>query len=352
MAERILIAMSGGVDSSVAAYLLTRQGYDCAGATMRLWDDWSGNGCCTVEDARQAADRIGITHYTFSCYREFAQQVVDPFRDAYLRGDTPNPCIRCNRYLKFGVLLEKARELGFDAVATGHYARIRWTPSTCRWAVRKGREAGRDQSYFLSTLDQDQLAHARFPLGDLSKAEVRRIAEEQGFASARKRDSQDICFVPDGDYGAFLEYYTKTAFPSGEILDQEGRVLGRHAGAVRYTLGQRKGLGVSFTERLYVCGKSMADNTVTLGPESALYSRVLIGADWVWGAAAGLDGPTRVTVKARSRHREQEAVAEPLDGGRVRVVFDAPQRAVTPGQGVVLYQGDAVLGGGTIVGTE
>ena len=352
MAERILAAMSGGVDSSVAAYLLQRQGYDVAGATMRLWDDGSENACCMLEDAISVANRLGIPHDVLGCYGEFDRMVVRPFQDSYLRGDTPNPCVRCNRYLKFGVLLEKARELGFDAVATGHYARICWTPSTRRWAVRKGREAGRDQSYFLSQLNQEQLSQARFPLGDIPKEAVRRIAMEQGFINARKRDSQDICFVPDGDYGAFLEWYSRTPMQEGDILDTDGRVLGRHRGAARYTLGQRKGLGVSSAERLYVCGKSMADNTVTLGPESALYSRVLYASDWVWGSVPGLDSPVRVTVKARSRHREQAATAEPLPDGRVRVMFDEPQRAVTVGQCVALYQGDAVLGGGIIEGTE
>ncbi|MBR1689986.1 MAG: tRNA 2-thiouridine(34) synthase MnmA [Oscillibacter sp.] len=355
MGAKVLVAMSGGVDSSVAAWLLQRQGYECVGVTMKLYTNESagrkGHTCCAledVEDAREVARRLDIPYYVFNFTEEFDRQVMRRFAQSYRRGDTPNPCIDCNRYLKFGALLHRAQVLGMDYIATGHYARICLTPESGRWAVRKAADPDRDQSYVLASMTQDQLAHTLFPLGRLHKSEVRRIAEEQGFVNARKHDSQDICFVPDGDYGAFLARYTGRAACPGDILDREGRVLGRHRGAECYTLGQRKGLGVSAAEPLYVCGKSMADNTVTLGPESALYGRTLLAGDWVWGAIGAPREPLRVWAKVRYRQTERPALAEPLPDGTVRLTFDEPQRAITTGQAVVLYRGDTVLGGGTI----
>ena len=355
MKKKVLVAMSGGVDSSVAAWLLQRQGYECVGVTMKLYQNETvarqGRTCCAlddVEDARSVARRLGIPHYTFNFCDEFDRQVMRKFAESYQRGDTPNPCIDCNRYLKFGALLRRAEELGIDYIATGHYAQIMRDPAAGRWALHKAADLSRDQSYVLASMTQEQLSRTLFPLGGLHKPEVRQIAEEQGFCNARKHDSQDICFVPDGDYGAFLERYTGRSYPPGDILDREGRVLGRHRGAVRYTLGQRKGLGVSAPEPLYVCGKSMADNTVTLGPEAALYSRALLAEDWVWGAIPAPAEPLRVAAKVRYRQAEQPATAERLEDGAVRLTFDEPQRAITTGQAVVLYQGDTVLGGGTI----
>ena len=355
-----MVAMSGGVDSSVTAWILTRQGYDCLGVTMRLHDEdpgpvASGYPCCTdddAEDARSVARRLGIPHSTLNLRSEFEDKVIRPFAESYERGDTPNPCIDCNRFLKFGELLRRAREAGVDYVATGHYARICWTPFARRWAVRKGLEAARDQSYVLASMTQDQLSRTLFPLGRLTKAEVRRIAEEQGFLNARKHDSQDICFVPDGDYAAFLERYTGKRYPSGDILDESGNRLGQHRGAVRYTIGQRKGLGVSAPTPLYVCAKSMRDNTVTLGPNASLFRRVLLSNGWVWGAMAPPETPFRAMAKIRYRHMEAPAVAEPSPDGTVRIRFDAPQRAITTGQAVVLYRNDEVLGGGTITAVE
>lgn len=354
MGKRVLVAMSGGVDSSVTAWLLQQQGYECVGVTMKLYNnetiDRKGYTCCAlddVEDAKSVARRLGIPHYVFNFQEEFEQHVIRDFAQVYARGDTPNPCIQCNRHLKFGKLLHRAKELGIDYVATGHYARIVELENG-RWALRKGADPARDQSYVLACMTQEELSHTLFPLADLPKAEVRRIAEEQGFVNARKHDSQDICFVPDGDYVGFLERYNGQKYAPGDIIDLQGKVLGQHRGAICYTLGQRKGLGVSAPEPLYVCGKSMEDNTVTVGPESALFRRTLIADDFIWGAIPGLDGPTRVMAKVRYRHAEQSAIAAVTEDGTVKITFDEPQRAITTGQAVVLYAGDTVLAGGTI----
>ncbi len=346
---RCMIGMSGGVDSAVAAYLLARQGFDCIGVTMRLYAGAEEGTCCSlsdVEDAKSVCRRLGIPHYTFGFLEDFDKNVMAPFVSAYEAGQTPNPCIACNRYLKFGALWQRARELGCDYLATGHYAAI-CREETGRFLLKRAADAAKDQTYVLYFLSQQQLSHTLFPLGGLTKPQVREIARQQGFVSAQKPDSQDICFVPGGDYGAFLEAYTGKQYPSGDFVDPSGRVLGRHRGAVRYTLGQRKGLGVSAETRLYVTGKDMEKNTVTLGSNEALYSTELLAADLRWTADAPAQG-RRLAAKVRYRQTEQPCRVW-LQGERLRVVFDQPQRAVTAGQAVVLYDADTVVGGGTIL---
>ena len=355
--KRALIAMSGGVDSSVAAWLMVQAGYSCIGATMRLFDnailpEGQESTCCSledVEDARSVAYRLGFPYYVFNFTGDFREKVMDKFVHCYECGATPNPCIDCNRYLKFEHLLRRALELGCDCIVTGHYARIHRDPETGRYLLCKAVHTAKDQSYFLYSLTQEQLAHTQFPLGALTKDAVREIAAEMGFVNAKKHDSQDICFVPDGDYTAFLERYTGRHYPPGDFLDRDGKVVGRHRGAVAYTLGQRKGLGLAMGAPVYVCGKNMEQNTVTVGPEDALFSRSLIAEDWNWFPFPALTRPQKVAAKTRSRQVEQPATVYPMPDGRARVVFDQPQRAITPGQAVVLYDADTVVGGGTIV---
>ena len=354
--KQALIAMSGGVDSSVAAYLTQCAGYRCMGATMRLYDNQvldmdQESTCCSlddVEDARSVALRLGMPFYVFNFTEDFREKVIDKFVNCYECGTTPNPCIDCNRHLKFEHFLRRALELGCDYVVTGHYARIEQDPCSGRYLLKKSLHKDKDQSYVLYSLTQEQLAHTLFPLGSLEKAQVRQIAEEHGFLNARKKDSQDICFVPDGDYMSFMERYTKKHYPSGDFLDLNGNVVGKHKGAVGYTLGQRKGLGLAMGAPVYVCDKDMERNTVTVGPNEALFSRTLRANDWNWFPFPELTEPMRVMAKARYRQTEQPATIYPEENGFARVEFDEPQRAITPGQAVVLYDGDTVIGGGTI----
>lgn len=335
-----LIGMSGGVDSSVAAYLMLRQGYRCEGATMRLFEN-------TDQDARAVCQRLGIPFHILDNREIFRQTVMQDFVRCYESGLTPNPCILCNRKIKFDLFLQQARELGCDCIVTGHYARIR--QENGRYLLYKAADTAKDQSYFLYALTQDQLAHARFPLGELTKTEVRQIAEEQGFINAKKHDSQDICFVPDGDYFAFLERFTQKTYENGDFLDLNGNVVGKHHGAVGYTMGQRKGLGLAMGAPVYVCDKDMEKNTVTVGPNEALFTKELVARDWNWIAFPALTEPVRCKAKARSRMAEQDATVYPMEDGLAKVIFDEPQRAITPGQAVVLYDGDTVIGGGTII---
>lgn len=339
--KKALIGMSGGVDSSVAAYLVQQQGYTCIGATMKLWSDVSA-------DAQKVAQKLGIEFHHFDLSRQFRESVVEPFVCCYEQGLTPNPCIECNRHLKFGLFLELADRLGCSHVVTGHYARI--TQEKGRFLLKKAAEENKDQSYFLYRLTQQQLARTLFPLGELSKAEARQIAEQQGFLNAQKRDSQDICFIPDGDYMAFIRSFTGKTYEDGDFLDAEGNRIGRHHGAAGYTLGQRKGLGLAMGQPVYVCAKDMSANTVTVGSEDLLMHNTLTATDWNFIAIDALTQPIRVKAKTRSRQIAQPAWVHPGKNGSATVVFDHPQRAITPGQAVVLYDGDTVVGGGTITG--
>lgn len=348
-----MIAMSGGVDSTVAAYLMGEAGWDCIGVTMKLFDLQGEAGgdrsCCSlndVNDARDAAFRLGIPHYVVNMRDAFRREVIDRFVSVYAAGGTPNPCIDCNRYLKFALLRDKARALECAALATGHYARIE--RSGGRWLLRTAADARKDQTYFLYAMTQRQLRDTSFPLGALRKDEVRGIALERGFINARKRDSQDICFCADGDYAAFIERYTGRTWPEGDIVDGAGNVLGRHRGHIRYTAGQRRGLGVSASAPLYVSAKCVDRNTVTLAPEAALYSGGLVADGLNLIACDTLERPLRVRVKTRYAQEAAGAVAVQTGADEVRVDFDEPQRAVTAGQAAVFYDGGYVVGGGTI----
>ena len=358
---RALIAMSGGVDSSVAACLMQQAGYDCTGITMRLTHNetlgQSGyQTCCSekdIEDAAEVAFALDMPYQVLDFTADFRAQIIEKFIRVYEAGGTPNPCIDCNKYMKFRHLLDWARAHGMEYVVTGHYARVEQDEATGRFLLKKGLDEGKDQSYVLYNLTQAQLAHVRLPLGGLHKSEVRAIAEEQGFVNARKHDSQDICFVPDGDYARFMEDFTGKHYPAGDFLDVSGKKVGTHSGAVRYTIGQRKGLGISAETRLFVSGKNMAENTVTVGLESALFRSSLLADEWNWIAAPPAVGqPLPCTARTRYHQPERPATATLLPDGRVRVDFAAPQRAIAPGQAVVLYNGESVIGGGTILNVE
>ena len=354
--QRVVVAMSGGVDSAVAAGLLARQGYDVIGITMRLWtlDDPSAppskRRCCSVEDvddARQAADAIGIPHYVLNMEREFQDRVVDYFVAEYGRGRTPNPCLACNEHVKFRALLDRAVALEADFLATGHYARIEGDAAGRR--LLRAVDGNKDQSYVLYTLGQAELARTLFPLGALTKPEVRALAAEMRLPVAEKPDSADICFVPEGDYRAFVrERLPRT---DGVTLDRSGAVVARHDGIDGFTIGQRKGLGVALGERRFVTEIDAERNVVTLGSEDDLMSSALVAEAVNW-IGARPDAPLRAETKIRYRTPAAAATVTPIDGGRVRVAFDRPQRAVTPGQAAVFYDGDVVLGGGTIARAE
>jgi len=347
------------VDSSVSALLMKKEGYDCIGATMRLYtgenlSDGEKN-CGSVkdaEDAKAVADRLGMPFFIYDFENEFEKNVIDRFVAAYEAGSTPNPCIDCNRYMKFDMLLDKAEELGCETIVTGHYARIEKDENSGRYLLKKAADTSKDQSYVLYSLTQEKLKRIKFPLGGFSKAEIRTIAEENGLLNAKKRDSQDICFVPDGDYGSFIEKHTGKTFPPGNFTDKDGNILGTHKGMIRYTIGQRKGLGLALPAPGYVCKKCMDTNCVIIGSNDDLFTKELTADDFNWIAYPAPAQPVRIKAKTRYRHTEQPATAAVLEDGRVRIVFDEPQRAITKGQAVVLYDGDTVIGGGTITETE
>jgi tRNA-specific 2-thiouridylase len=357
--------MSGGVDSAAAAALMLDRGYDCVGVTMKLIAS-GGSKCCSLEDindARLAAWKLRIPHYVLNYTEDFKRFVVEPFIAAYERGETPNPCIECNRHLKFRRLIRRARELEAELLVTGHYARIERPAGSGtagpgqerpagRWLLRKGRDPKKDQSYVLYMLGQEELAHTRFPLGEMTKAEVRELALKRGLANAGKRESQDICFVPGGDYGTFMETYTGRHYAPGDITDEGGRILGRHRGLVRYTLGQRRGLGIARGEPVYVEAKHRETNTLVVGPEQSLYSKNLTVEGVNLIACQSIPQPLRLGVKTRYLQREQWAQVEQTGPSAVHIEFEEPQRAITPGQAAVFYDGDIVVGGGTILHTS
>ncbi len=375
MRKQALVGMSGGVDSSVAAYLVREAGYDVTGATMRLYDNETigitDKTCCSlssIEDACAVADKLGIAYVVYDMRQDFRCDVIDRFVAAYERGSTPNPCVACNKYLKFDKLYELgAKDLLADtdgdensgegtgatadgpplSVATGHYAIIEKSPSG-RFMLRKGIDSGKDQSYFLYPLTQEQLSRTLMPLGALTKPEVREIAESQGLVTARKSESQDICFVPGGDYSAFIRGYTGRDYPPGDFVGTDGHVMGTHKGIINYTIGQRKGLGLALKKPAYVLDIDTAGNRVILGDNEELFTRELTAEDFNWVSVPVPSGSIRASARIRYRHREAPAEIVPLSADTVRIIFDEPQRAITRGQSVVVYDGDYVLGGGII----
>lgn len=353
--KKAIIAMSGGVDSSVAAFLTKNMGYECIGATMKLFDnDEIGQSreksCCSLEDtkdARSVAESLGMKYYVFNFSDCFKSSVIDRFVNDYENGRTPNPCIDCNRHLKFDRLFKRAEEIGFDYVVTGHYARIEKNGE--RYLLKKAVDDTKDQSYVLYSMTQHQLAHTLFPLGSMCKSEARKIAEERGFINAKKRDSQDICFVQGGKYTDFIKEYTKKNYPEGDFKDIYGNVIGKHKGIIYYTVGQHKGLGISSEVPLYVKEVCPKDNSVILCESEDLFSKTLNASDINLISVETIEKPMRVMAKVRYRQQEQAATVVQTGENTIRVDFDEPQRAVTKGQAVVLYDNDTVVGGGTII---
>lgn len=353
--NRALIAMSGGVDSSLAAKLMIDAGYECVGCTMKLYDndvvgENNAHTCCTlddVEDARRVAYDLSMKHYVFNFKDGFRENVIQRFIDAYEAGMTPNPCIDCNRFMKFNKLFERAEILGCEYIVTGHYAIVESDGE--RYYLKKALDDTKDQSYVLYSLTQEQLKHVKFPLGSLKKTEVRELAKSCDFVNASKPDSQDICFVPDGKYAEFIERETNKSYKEGNFIDVNGNVLGRHKGVIRYTIGQRKGLGLALNEPMYVKEINVKDNTVMLARDNELYSSELTANNINLISVDRIEEPMEVMAKVRYRHNPAEAVVTQISDDEIKVVFKEPQRAITKGQAVVLYDGDVVVGGGTIM---
>ena len=358
MSKRVMIGMSGGVDSSVAAYLLKKQGYDVIGVTMKLWQDDEDDdtienegGCCSlaaVEDARKVAEKIGIPFYVLNFSDVFKEKVIEPFIDEYLNGRTPNPCIACNKHIKFDDFFKKARQIGCDYVATGHYAKIEKDEESGRYLLKKSVTDKKDQTYALYNLTQEQLEHTLLPIGEFEKDKVREIAKEMGMEVHNKPDSQEICFVKDNDYARYVKKHSKKRIEDGYFVDTNGNVLGRHNGIVNYTIGQRKGLGIAFGKPMFVVDIDAKKNTVILGDNEDIFNKELIAKDVNFIKYDKIDEPIRVQAKIRYSAKPADATVYNIGEDKIKIVFDEPQRAITKGQSVVMYDGDVVVGGGII----
>ncbi len=353
---KVMVGMSGGVDSSVAAKVLLEKGYEVTGVTIKMFSsddisDTETKTCCSlsdVEDARAVAYKLGFDHLVFNFKQEFHKYVINNFIESYISGKTPNPCIECNRNIKFDKMLRRAEELGYDYIATGHYAVREYNESTGKYILKRPKDRSKDQTYVLYNLTQYQLSKTLFPLADYEKTEVRKMAEESGLVNYRKPDSQDICFVPDGKYGEFIREKSGVPVSEGNFIDKDGNILGTHKGIIYYTIGQRKGLGIALGKPVFVTRKDSVSNTVTLGSSEDLFTSELTADNVNFISGEFPQEPLHVTAKSRYNQKDEPAVVYPIEDGKVRVVFEKPQRAVTSGQAVVFYDGDIVLGGGCI----